>query len=315
MRRLALQLLPLLALTSCLSGSSDAPTALPTASLHPLTLPPEWTMSPSATSSLVPASSATQVRPIPSATRTALPPSITRTPTQAATPYPTHLPTLTPLATFQDPLARARQLYGTNGDCSLPCWWGFEPGVSSWRAALQFFGRFGEYASVDEAVRPDSSSGLTNTYIVNLPPPSQDLDFSVGAAFDVSGDLIQFINLEPELACGGRFTPAYLLRAFGAPQSAFATDNFLVVHFPRARILADFVLSSQSDQTSQRLCFATCNGMLLYPPTVSWSEQDVRQYSANAYRIPADNFRPIAPSQLLDRSNCLRGEPCIEPSH
>lgn len=63
------------------------------------------------------------------------------TPTPSPTHTPTNPPTLTPLPTLtqKERDAQILQLLQTNGDCSLPCWWGISPGTTTWDTARQLF--------------------------------------------------------------------------------------------------------------------------------------------------------------------------------
>lgn len=93
----------------------------------------------------------------------------TRRPT--ATLKPTGTATRTPLPTYSTSEAQALldELYATNGGCQLPCWWGFQPGITKWEEAQQLLERL--------AIVPIHSSHLgDNTYHeVLIPTESKEM--------------------------------------------------------------------------------------------------------------------------------------------
>jgi hypothetical protein len=60
-------------------------------------------------------------------------PTATSTPTQTATPKPS--PTAT--WTFSELSTYLLDLYENNAGCRLPCWWGIEPGETTWESAQE----------------------------------------------------------------------------------------------------------------------------------------------------------------------------------
>ena len=79
------------------------------------------------------------------ATPTSLPgvtPSPSPTPpTDVPTPSPIPSPTLTvqPTLTADERLVLVRDMLETNAGCELPCWWGINPGKTTWQATRDFF--------------------------------------------------------------------------------------------------------------------------------------------------------------------------------
>ena len=77
-------------------------------------------------------------------------PSRTRIPSQ--TPLNTEIPTLTspmtptftliPTPLGQDARSKVAYLLKTNGNCSLPCWWGITPGQTTWSEAVAYINSF-----------------------------------------------------------------------------------------------------------------------------------------------------------------------------
>ena len=72
--------------------------------------------------------------PIGEATYETIPP---KRPNQ--TPTPTFIPTLS----VKDKQQLLSNIFETNGNCDLPCYWGITPGVTTWEEAAQFLSRIG----------------------------------------------------------------------------------------------------------------------------------------------------------------------------
>jgi hypothetical protein len=119
--------------------------------------------------------------PIPdTATPTFFQPSSTTTitptvePTRTPTITPTFLiPTWTPLPTLFPDAARSMvtELLNSNGGCRLPCWWGIEPGKTSWVEARHFLQQF---AIAIGGIQGESENEWYIT--VKVPPPYHQID-------------------------------------------------------------------------------------------------------------------------------------------
>lgn len=59
-------------------------------------------------------------------------------PTSTTTPSVTPRPLETPTLTSEEVHERVVELMETNGGCQLPCWWGLQPGKTSWESAQRF---------------------------------------------------------------------------------------------------------------------------------------------------------------------------------
>ncbi len=60
-----------------------------------------------------------------------------RTATPSVTPQLT--PTFVPTLSTENEVAETLELLHTNGDCRLPCWWGFTPGVTQVQSLISWF--------------------------------------------------------------------------------------------------------------------------------------------------------------------------------
>lgn len=86
---------------------------------------------PSATATVTAtATTAKTITPLPSPTATPSPLPPTPTDTSTLTPQPT--------LSAEERLEYSQELFRTNGDCSLPCWWGIKPGETTWSETEDF---------------------------------------------------------------------------------------------------------------------------------------------------------------------------------
>jgi len=104
------------------------------------------------------------VTALPSATPTS---TVTATFSPSYTPTATYtaMPTLTPLPTIP-PLQRGQvytELIKNNGGCDLPCWWGFEPGVTHIKYVDQLYASFAAFINPKEFA--NGKSRLTALFI------------------------------------------------------------------------------------------------------------------------------------------------------
>jgi hypothetical protein len=93
-------------------------------------------------------------------------PTLTGTPTQAATRTPTPAPTLPP----EEVKAWIEEMLMTNGGCELPCWWGIEPGKTTFTEAIRHFNPYASKISSREQ-DAETSAGIyffTNTEGIGL---------------------------------------------------------------------------------------------------------------------------------------------------
>jgi hypothetical protein len=104
------------------------------------------------------------------AASTVIIPSSTLLPTETLTLIPTETKTSVPTSTFIIPTPTlyltplptlsfyktAYLLYEANNICSLPCWWGISPGISTWTESKQWIEHFDPSRSfgVEEVINP-----------------------------------------------------------------------------------------------------------------------------------------------------------------
>lgn len=153
---------------------------------------------------------------------------VTFTPTLTLTPVPSvtnsSVPTLTPIPTLL--VAEAREmvlsLYKNNGECKFPCWWGIEPGKTSWSLTKNFLASFAE--NISPASMFDFF-GKAKDYTINFP-----FDTKSGNPLSLEiieqDDLIRFITavVEEEFENQNdskKYFLYSLLEEYGAPDQIY----------------------------------------------------------------------------------------------
>jgi len=125
--------------------------------------------------------------------------TLTLIPTETKVPTPTLY--LTPLPTLSF-YKTAYQMYEANNICSLPCWWGITPGVSTWTEAQQYIDHFNPSHSfgVEKVTNfriPITKSTQSEMYrwYVWLP----DADTSATVYFEVENNVVIAIRVTQDL--------------------------------------------------------------------------------------------------------------------
>ncbi len=91
----------------------------------------------------------------------------TATPTRTYTPVLTATDILVPTLSQELANAKIEELLRTNGNCEFPCWWGMEPGLSSWDDAKRLL----EPLAMEIAAFPTIQSKIK--YEAVLPDPEK----------------------------------------------------------------------------------------------------------------------------------------------
>jgi hypothetical protein len=144
--------------------------------------------------------------------------------TPSITPILNWTPTLTrtkkPDITFAPTLTEnERQNYITNliqnpGDCRLPCWWGLEPGVTSWQKVINFFYFMGQgypISSTDNFLDPALDFAIP--WILHRMTINSDGEVIKSIIFTVDGSY----DFQGFKAIWGLYTPEKVLEKYGKP--------------------------------------------------------------------------------------------------
>ena len=105
--------------------------------------------------------------------RPSLTPTLAKTSTKTVTPIPTSTKTKLPKITKDDIEEFILELYQSNFDCTLPCWWGIVPGETQWLDASVFLKQFSrvttQQSPLNESIQVGFAQIPVPEKIFNLP--------------------------------------------------------------------------------------------------------------------------------------------------
>jgi len=226
---IVLRFMSVLLLAGCARESAG------TGASHEIAYPHPATASPIPTSSFEP-------------TRTVLPPTADLpTPTIAATA------TLTP----QQILDEVRHLFDENGGCALPCWWGIEPGKTTWEEALTILSPL--------AMRIFPPRIIPNTaylptppeiaYDILIPVPRDIFPVRLGHRYVVQKDIVQ--KIEVEIGNVDSYRLSEMLNDLGQPHEVWISTYSkkherslpftIVLYYPDQAVLVRFAGEAEVD--------------------------------------------------------------------
>jgi hypothetical protein len=210
---------------------------------------------------------------------TAAMPAFTLRPTRSGVPTTAPAPVVswTPPPTLS-PDQAAIMVTGlriTNGDCALPCWWGWRPGESTGGSVLSFFSALGARIwSSAGSPQPPSSSPSTNIEVSFALTPS----VKGGARFVVRDEIVSLI-WAPPTETGKLFLLPSLLARYGEPEQALvrtyasAPGDYLpfvlVLFYEDLHFMAVYETQSQRTEDGLTACLEDS------APTVwTWSREE-----------------------------------------
>lgn len=163
-------------------------------------------------------------------------PGATRRPSR--TPFPL-TPTLIRILSPTDTVLRVQSLLEGNGGCRLPCWWGIEPGTTTWEDVYRFVAPL----AYNEVQPPDPVTFDTEAWI------RAEEDSKVDLFFRVENNLVKTYRVR--LTRSLYYSPAELVKAYGTPSEIWlATYNdttqegaglfYMVLFYDRHGFLASY---------------------------------------------------------------------------
>jgi hypothetical protein len=205
-------------------------------------------------------------------TKTTLVASTSISPTQLAfTATASHTPASQPSWTYSPTLpvseafARISELFHTNANCQLPCWWGITPGQTKWADAQRILFPLSR--------RIDSTTNKDNEEIVFLRFPISSNDTTgIEHVYTIKGDVVQAIQIR--LNDLSPFSePKDILREFGVPDEVYLGGEYepdmvnwqsfwLFLYYVNQRIFVEYSQGHEPMQTSTstlRICFSGTN--------------------------------------------------------
>lgn len=140
-------------------------------------------------------------------------PTVTRRPTITASPTWTVVPTLDPTEAFDVFLS----LYNDNGGCELPCWWGIEPGVTSWPEART------KLSSLTRLMGPYGKKAISQYELSIVVPEKLDAVLgSMSATIAQNGEMVTGISVNSKwVSRSFDYSLPGLLRRFGQPDEVW----------------------------------------------------------------------------------------------
>ncbi len=165
---------------------------------------------------------------------------------------------------------RYMELFETNGNCRLPCWWGVEPGKTTKDEARQLFAPFKQY----DRILFDETGGSSYATLIMSPPVPRDYTIMARLEFDSNG-IVQTIDLDAEtfMYCG--FSPTKLLADYGNPDKVLLPPGLLVMFYEKQHILAEYAITQDKD--THQACFSAFNSLFTWTPSENWTLQDVQR--------------------------------------
>ena len=238
-----------------LSGCKETATAYPTASpISPIISKSTFTAVPSANTSITATSGITVT----------------------LTPRPTTTITLTPLSIIPKDKVRAKfdQLYVYNAGCSLPCWWGITPGVTTWNETLHFLHQFDAVSTFEvDQKYPLTENALKFSHIIwYFPSPYREAYTRVD--FEVQNGLVTAISLGDDIG-GWMFDLEKLYKEYGNPNQVFVLpedcpENFnfcdatIYYMYNEQRFLSENGVMGSIDGTTVSLCVSKYDNGFIY---------------------------------------------------
>jgi hypothetical protein len=175
--------------------------------------------------------------------------------------------TLTPLPTFENPVAEIRILIRDNAGCHLPCWWGITPGTTSWLQASQFFVHFGDHITL-ESLREGQLASRPYQRFIAYYTSGLPIDYAVSTMIDVTDGLIRSLGIDAESSMASGFSPRKILTDIGEPDEILVHDGNLVTLWYESRGVAATYLLDETP-SSDELCISAFWGTLAWDPSDS----------------------------------------------
>jgi hypothetical protein len=111
------------------------------------------------------------------------------------------------------------KLFKTNGDCQLPCWWGIEPGKTSWQTARAYLESFATEISAlyrSDLLRLGAESAPAVLYTAHFDAPQAWFFNGIHRqAYSVDDGVITMIA--PDVGKLPQYTLSEVLKTYGTP--------------------------------------------------------------------------------------------------
>jgi len=196
-------------------------------------------------------------------------------------------------------------MYEANNICSLPCWWGITPGVSTWTEAKQYIEHFNPSRSFGvEEVTPITKSTQSERYIWSVWLP--DADTSASVSLEVQNNIVTAITVTQDLFI--LFFPVHkFLEASGKPDKVLVSisdydktngiyDATLYLVYEQKHILVSYVYWGIETTDAVNLCLQHLSPQEMY----LWSSGV--EISTDLYTFkPLNEFTDLDPDTFYER--------------
>lgn len=145
--------------------------------------------------------------------------------------------TPTPKATFspeeaEEAKIKAIELYETNGDCQLPCWWGIVPGKTKWQTAQSLLSTLTNQIYI---YGKGAESGSDSIYYANLFIDSFGVYSLLEQSYTIKNEVIERIEVGIESTTVLNYKLSSILSTYGEPSeiwlSSYGHDDFGEIPF------------------------------------------------------------------------------------
>lgn len=223
-------------------------------------------ITPTITSTTIPSGTPTETLTVTSAP-SSTPTPVIPTPTVTTTTTPTPWATLPPLPTIA-PQQRGQEyteLINSNGNCELPCWWGFELGKTSVAEVRQFYETFD--ASI---VEQTGGTGISALYVKFIEPEIED-GTQVRHVFLAQDDIV--IEVEAQVRRQPDYQIEPLLQELGQPSEIWMWtipepyEGILPasfrLYYPEQGVLVAYAVASVRVDDAVQVCFDELGSVIL----------------------------------------------------
>lgn len=224
-------------------------------------------------------------------------PTDTKTATAIPTATPTPAPTLTPLPTI--PPQQVGEIFNdfmkNNGNCVLPCWWGFEVGKTPIEHIEQLYTSLG--ASITKRNYADNKSRLTALFV----DPQIEDGIQVRHMFHAQNDILTEAEIQLNILPNYQIEP--ILKQLGQPSEIWmwtipeSFEGFLpadfLLYFPEHGVLIGYQTDATKDESFINVCFDKQGAGTLF----LWDPNDDKEFAERANEsseLTLEGHRPLA---------------------
>jgi len=229
----------------------------------------------------------------------------------------TSTPVVVPTMTFVPTLPAAEaekkviELLSNNGNCRLPCFWGFTPGKTNFGTIFSFFALFHPFGGGTQLNIIKGDVTLATTIILGSSNPTSSkilrrLDVMLDA-YRGQRDANEFVHTSPFYAQYFRYyTLPYLLSTYGPPENVYISPQTDISPYEYYLVL-DYTKSGWVAYLHMPLLHTVSGDVLMGCPAdaftnlILWSPDDAESASQYGYA----NGPPEASSMPIEKATSL----------